>query len=260
MSYCDHPSIKMREKVSSLCVPLFERFNMTGFCYDMSFSGGELSVLTDNINNFESLYACEYTPICSDASGRTIESGVYTLNLLSKNSADEAFYTEKFESLYETSQIIHIVDRGNLFDEMVTFSFDMHKDKFDYFVLNDLPQLKSFVRYFKESMKNEIAFIQKKEHRLYFPDLLAGNMLHACLDKREDQKILCLIREDGQEVIIPPQQAACLTLLATGQSVKQIASALFLSTRTVEHYLAAVRTKLSCNSLLTLMSKYGDQL
>lgn len=260
MSYLEHPSAKMVQKVKQLYLPLSERYNINGFCYDMSFRGGELSLLTDNIQNFESLYSREYTPICSNASGRTVDTGVYTLQLLCKNSVDEDFFTKKFESLYETNQIIHMINRGKAFDEMFTFTFSMHNNEFEYFILNNLAQLKGFIHYFKESMKNEIALVQRKENRIHFPNLLEGSAHDMPLHTHDNTSELCILLENGQSIFLTAQQSACLKLLINDKSVKQIAAELFLSPRTVEHYLIAVRRKLSCRSLLTLISKYGDQI
>lgn len=51
------------------------------------------------------------------------------------------------------------------------------------------------------------------------------------------------------------RQAECLSYLAKGMSLKQIASALGLSPRTVEHYLDAVKMKLNCANRYELVKK-----
>lgn len=51
------------------------------------------------------------------------------------------------------------------------------------------------------------------------------------------------------------RQIDCLVCLVKGMSVKQIAKQLELSPKTVEHYLAAIRKKLHCNSRYELISK-----
>ena len=51
------------------------------------------------------------------------------------------------------------------------------------------------------------------------------------------------------------RQKECLYYLCKGMSIKQIAKALKLSPRTVEHYLEAVREKLACHSRAQLIEK-----
>lgn len=259
MSYLEHPSIKLRDKVTQLCTPLFEYFDLTGFCYDMSFTGGDLSMLTDNIELFETYYSRDLNPVCSNGFGRTLAPGIYTTRMLKDKHNDEIPFSY-LSSLYKTSLGIHIVDHVDGYDEMTSFGCKMSFDDFDYFVLNHQVQLKNFVRYFRHALRAEITELAKKENRLHFPDLLTHSIDQVTLHKREDLKELRLLLETGHEVIIPPQQAACLKLLKAELSVKQIAATLFLSTRTVEHYLTAARARLSCKSILTMMCKYGDQL
>lgn len=259
MNILNHPTATMRQKIKQRCAPLFDRFDITGFCYDMSFIDGEASMLTDNIELFETYYSGDFNPVCSNASGRILAPGIYTAKMLYEKNEDKAPFAY-LESLYKTPLGIHIVEHLDGYDEMVTFLFSLSSNDFDFFILNHQIQLKNFVRYFREALHAEIAEVSKKENRLYFPELLEVDTHQICLDRREDTKSLHLILEDGKEVIIPPQQAACLKLLISGKAIKQIASALFLSTRTVEHYLASARTKLSCRSILTLITKYGDQV
>jgi DNA-binding CsgD family transcriptional regulator len=52
---------------------------------------------------------------------------------------------------------------------------------------------------------------------------------------------------------ISKQQTACLKQFAMGCSYKQIGSTLGLSTRTVEHYLNAVKLKLNCETRAELI-------
>lgn len=259
MNTVNHPSVTMCQKVKNLCDPLFDRFDITGFCYDMSFTGGELSMLTDSIEFFETYYSGDFNPVCSNASGRMLTPGIYTTKMLQEKNKDKTPFVY-LDSFYKTPLGIHIVERFGGYDEMTTFCFSLSPDDFDYFILNHQIQLKNFVLYFREALRAEITEASKKENRLHFPDLLDGDTHQACLDRCERPKSLHLILEDGREVIIPPQQAACLKLLIAGKAIKQIAAALFLSIRTVEHYIAAVRTKLSCHSAYTLISKYGDQI
>ena len=63
-----------------------------------------------------------------------------------------------------------------------------------------------------------------------------------------------------QPVHLSPQQTKCVLLLAQGQSNKQIAKALGLSPRTIEHYLLQIRWLLHCDSRKELLTLFYNQL
>jgi DNA-binding CsgD family transcriptional regulator len=52
------------------------------------------------------------------------------------------------------------------------------------------------------------------------------------------------------------RQLECLDLLAKGMTYKQIAANLGLSSRTIEHYIEAIKIKLNCESRHALIAKY----
>lgn len=60
-------------------------------------------------------------------------------------------------------------------------------------------------------------------------------------------------------VRLSDQQAACLKLLAQGKTSKEIARALGISNRTVEHYMAKTMELLGCSSSKELIALYHDQ-
>jgi DNA-binding CsgD family transcriptional regulator len=259
MNYTEHPCVKMYQKVQELCVPLVERFNITGFCYDMSFSGAELSMLTDNLNLFEAYYRREFNPVCSNSSGRALAPGLYTTSMLFNKNEDKRSFSY-LRSLYQTPFGVHLIERVNGYDEMVSFGVNMPAESFEYFVLNHQVHLKNFARYFRESLIGTIGQLTNKENRLYFPDLLTGTEQSTPLKTVHQNNGLCIILDNGQSVSLTPQQSACLKLLIQGNTMKQIAVALYLSIRTVEHYLTAARNRLHCTNLLTLVSRYGNQI
>lgn len=249
----------MSQQVEVLCSPLFERFNITGFCYDMSFSGGELSMLTDNLQLFESFYSRDFNPVCSNDKGRTLIPGLYTTSMLFNENEDKRSFSY-IESLFQTSFGVHFIERVNGYDEMVSFALDMTPKSFDYFILNHQVHLKNFTRYFRESMSETIGQLTNKENRLFFPDVLTNSKQQSALDTHNKTQATSIILANGISITLTPQQSACLKLLIEDKSLKEIARELFLSTRTVEHYLSATRNKLSCSTLLSLVNKYGDQI
>lgn len=259
MNYSNHLSVKSSQEVQELCTHLVERFNITGFCYDMSFPDGELSMLTDNLSLFESFYSRDFNPVCSNNKGRTLIPGLYTTSMLFNKNEDKRSFTY-IESLFQTSFGVHFIERLNGYDEMVSFALDMTPESFDYFILNHQVHLKNFIRYFRESMSETIGQLTNKENRLFFPDVLTNTKQQNTMDTHNKTKTASIILANGLSVTLTPQQSACLKLLIEDKSLKEITKELYLSTRTVEHYLSAARNKLSCSTLLSLVNQYGEQI
>lgn len=262
MKLAEHFSVQSISSVYDFCGPLRDRFDLTAFCYDMSFPGAELSILSDCIELFEPYYSRELTPICSNASGRTVDSGVYTAKMLYKKHVGHE-NLGCFKTLCKSEFGLHIINRINGYDEVATFAFSMYEDEFEHFVLNNLEKLKNFVRCFRRTMHPRIMVVQQKENRLHFPDLLAINGLDIAdgnQAKKVQEKNLIIDRDDGVEMMLPPQQSTCLKLLIEGKSIKEVASQMMLSPRTVENYFFVIREKLQCHSLTALVGRYGDQL
>lgn len=258
MSLNNHPSIRFNRSVYDFCGSLRDAFDLTCFCYDLSFPGGGLSILTDQAQVFEPYYFRELLPVCSDASGRALSNGIYTTKQLARSSENKKEF-DFFEKVSRSPHGIHCVERKQKMQEMISFSFAMTDEEFEHFLLNDFFRIKGFIRYFKARMCNEIGLMQEEESRLYFPDLLEQETeATSTAQYKEPSKVIHL--EDGGAVRLSTQQWACIRLVIEGHSVKQTATLLQLSPRTVENYLAIIRDKLYCSSLIALAGRYGDQI
>jgi hypothetical protein len=259
MRFSEHPASQLVDSVYDRCAPLRERFNLVGFCYDLSFPGGELSTLMDSHYTLEPYYFRELNPICSDVSGRAIEDGIYTLTGMVNKDEHPDVCLSNFKSFYKTDLGIHFLNRLQGCDEMFSFAFSMTEAEFDHFILNNMAKLKNFARYFRQNMQKEIALVSQKENRFFFPDLLEMPAA-PCPAASFQEKPLQIDLDDGSQVSLSSQQSACLKLLVEGKNIKEVAAELHLSVRTVENYLAIIRDKLRCPSLMTLLGKYGEQL
>lgn len=258
MSLNSHPSTRFSRSVYDACGPLRDAFDLSCFCYDLSFPGGGLSILTDQARIFEPYYFRELLPVYSDASGRTLANGVYTTKQLARTSENKKEF-DFFEKVSRSQHGIHVVERKEKMQEMISFSFAMTDEEYEHFLLNDFFRIKGFIRYFKAQMRDELGLMQEEESRLHFPDLLEVESSSPPIAKYEEPaKVIHL--EDGSTVRLSPQQWTCLKLVIEGHSIKEAAALLQLSPRTVENYLAVIRDKLYCSSLIALAGRYGDQI
>lgn len=97
--------------------------------------------------------------------------------------------------------------------------------------------------------KNSLTFF---EHGLYQGKPVVSRNFKSPLLGKNGQSIgtigICVLVTEKSLISLTPQQTACLKHLALGYTHKQIANALGLSHKTVEHYLGAIKVKLNCNT------------
>jgi shikimate kinase len=78
-------------------------------------------------------------------------------------------------------------------------------------------------------------------------------------DFTSPEDIILMNRYTNKPIKLTTQQARCLRLLAVGNTNKQIAKLLNLSTRTVENYFDRIRTLLDCHTSKELIVLYHSQ-
>jgi len=95
-------------------------------------------------------------------------------------------------------------------------------------------------------------------------DISTTNMFNWCLALNQfDQKfisaknkpVIYLLNQAHSPLPLSKQQQACVFLLVRGKSMKEIASILNLSVRTVESYFVMIKLKLGCNNKSQIIEK-----
>jgi DNA-binding CsgD family transcriptional regulator len=95
-------------------------------------------------------------------------------------------------------------------------------------------------------------------------DISGTNMFNWCLALNQyDQKLACsknkpviyILNQEHSPLPLSKQQQACVFLLMRGKTMKEIASILNLSVRTVESYFALIKLKLGCNNKSQIIEK-----
>jgi len=130
--------------------------------------------------------------------------------------------------------------------------------------LSNIDALKAFIRYFKNTAETA------KELSSWCDIKFKIENNHADIELPSDQMIISndvnrneFFNEIGVEnkfSQLSPQQLKCFSLLVKGACIKQIASELNLTYRTVEHYLGHTRAKLKCRSTKELIARYASQI
>ncbi|MBN2261066.1 MAG: response regulator transcription factor [Clostridiales bacterium] len=123
--------------------------------------------------------------------------------------------------------------------------------------LNNINHFKKFCLYFKTQASEHIEF-HRKNTMLMPPSCVATI---ATLSKKKlalDEIKKYYIDHNHQEIALTPREFECYKLLATGCSMKMIASRLDISIKTVEFHLNNIKSKLGVHSKYRLIQLFFE--
>lgn len=125
----------------------------------------------------------------------------------------------------------------------------------NHFYLNNMDKIKNIRAQFLFQASNLIK--KAEEERLLLAQPIYLPIL--CSPALHNRPCSLSHKNINVSLNIPPQRAQCLEHLAQGKSSKEIAKAMNLSPRTIDHYLAILRKELSCRSSRALITCYNNQ-
>lgn len=125
----------------------------------------------------------------------------------------------------------------------------------DEHLLNELPLLKQFIKQFHEENNKIFKIIYDNQVDLasHIGSAFYENAMQSSMQKNRDD----FLRKIGFERLLSlsHQEKRVLKELASGFPAQHIAKGLFLSKRTIEHYIENIRNKLSIDSRVELIEK-----
>ncbi len=145
------------------------------------------------------------------------------------------------------------------------FATNTSQSSINQFYINNIDLLNLFIRYFKANVEKNysLSFAYQIKFNIdtkaKFTLLSDINTFNTPTDKDNFLKELNLNKFNNFMIRLTPQQSKCVKLLLDGYSVKQIACHMKLSKRTIENYLARVRSRLGCRSSREMMTRYFSQ-
>ena len=255
-------AIQAIKRIQSICTSLTSN-GIVSFTHDISFPKGELSTVTTDEAVFKYWFNHRLPAICTDDNGRMLDPGVYFGNFLEDHYEDCAQGASIMRSITKATEIVSILETDTDCQHLYTFSFNLGGNELLHWLINNVHQLKNFIEYYKHSGKDIIDEAKKPTNRIVLPIIKEKlSTTKSCLSvfntKQMMQKIIH--KETKIPIFLAKQQSICLTLLMQGKTAKEIALAMNLSYRTVQHYLARIRQILGCASSRELILLYGNQL
>lgn len=243
----------MREIWGSLNLP-----KLIGFCHDISFQKGELSMLSTHEAVFNLWFKKKFPAIFVNENGRTLEPGVYLGITLDQKDELAGELRSLFLSQYPaSSQSVHIVEQGNDCQNLYSFVFNQPQSAFLHWIVNHVHLLQNFVAHYKYSAHELICEIQRPDNRIRLP---IDNIKAKEISKLDSFNTKLIHKDTKYPIFLAKQQSICLSLLFEGLTAKEIAERMNLSFRTVQHYLARIRQIVGCATNKEIFIKYGRQI
>ena len=239
----------------------------TNFMHNITFNDGQISMMMGNQDVFLDFYRNKIPTFCTDASGRTLDDGVYINKTLEGTRYDCALLMPRFiktgkkygENYGKNS--IHIVIREDDCQHFYCLFFDLDEYEFLQWVINNGCFINDYICNYNRTARDTIIEAKAPENRIVLPTASDFFPTVSLGEKRSSNALTQVFHKQlNMPVHLTKRQGDCLSLLAEGKTAREIATQLGISHRTVECYFDTIRKQLGCASNKKLIAEYGEQL
>jgi DNA-binding CsgD family transcriptional regulator len=251
------------DHIDRLKKTFLSHFYIKGFIHDITYGKGQFSILTHDKAYLKYFYENQSPGVFTDESGRVLPDGIFFTHMLPLTD-EQTGLLQKFTNTFETEYLLHIVKHEKNLQNTYSFMLHCNENQLLVFVANKLPQLRRFIAIYERQCKQDIEFVMSEKNHLVLPyspgkvDEISV-LLQSCLVDEEpchDKDLLIPHALDNQLVKLTEQQGRCFQLLLQGRTAKDIAQAMNLSYRTIQHYTASIYERLGLESSRELIAHY----
>lgn len=235
----------------------FEKIGMINFMHDITFGNNQISMLVED-HQIVSFYNQNKIPmLCTNEFGRTLSDGFY-INKVLENQYEDCSVLMPFmirvgkqfhQSFGKNS--LHIVVNEPRCQHLYSLFFNLNENDFLHWIINNGNLLNDFLANYNHTANDIILEAKSEKNRIHLPNS------NSSITKTK--RIGILHKTSNILIQLSTQQERCVRFLMQGKSIKEIALAMDLSPRTIEHYLARARAILGCSSYRELITSYIDQ-
>lgn len=170
------------------------------------------------------------------------------------------------KSIFGYENGVTLIEDKEGFREAFCFYSTSNNHAMNHFYINQIDSIKKMKQYF---LFQSVELIQQAEQdRLLFKhpifpqqsDLTRVDGHTEFGTKNSISPIYVFHRKTGLPIQLTPQRSQCLLYLMEGKSTKEIAQAMSLASKTVDHYLEFLRKELDCRSSKELIIHYAHQV
>jgi len=163
------------------------------------------------------------------------------------------------------------------FRETISFYSTSDNHAINYFYINKTDELRKVKEYFllqaatliQEAERERLLMpfslycqrnVEENTCDLKFDAYVTGKKFQLSSMDNFSQRICLIHKKTHLPMQLSPQRGQCFLLLLEGKSIKEIAFAMNLNPKTIEHYLELLRKELGCRSSKELIAFYSEQL
>jgi DNA-binding CsgD family transcriptional regulator len=258
-------SITAVANIKTITAPL-RQFGICHFNHDITFGNDKMAMLTDNSELFKLYYDQQLPVICTNETGRILDTGIYLTKSLAHENKTIANIIAILDKKYNFHNSLLVIERENDCQHMFTLTSPLDEHTFLNKIINNLDNIKNFLEFYKISAKDIIRKAKEPRHQIGiinstdFDKTTNANLSPSLVNIKLSTELELRHKDTNKILTLTVKQSECLKLLLKSYSAKEIARAMNLSHRTIEHYIEYLRGKLNCRNAKELIANYSPQI
>lgn len=226
-----HPTFLLENKVKEFCAPFFAEHKFNHFQYARLYADGSMGCLFSNAGPFRQFIDLDYPSLSSFKEDE--HQGKQTYWFL----WDEELPWLPVKMVRDCHNIHHgltLLRRSKNYYDMIAVAMPEERLNAGSYYLSRLKAIEQFVQSFEQNNKDLLDAVMPNP--LVLPEHTWDRNLHKILSQNSRFAVAGNTYVTGQEL-------ACLRLLLSGLTYKEIAAMLTLSSRSVETYIARAKQR-----------------
>jgi len=242
---------KLSPQIKKICEPIFKNYGIYSFAYNKIFKNSSCLFLTSGFDKCIK----KYLELIANRSFQALANHAYIREKGYFLWSKEAISQDVFLSLSYEFNIWHgltIYKKGLDSTEFFSFAFHKNASEKTNFYINNLFILEEFCAYFKEVAKDIVACSDQSKLAMIQNGVSPTLFLpEKYITPSTDDIFLNFLRKNmlskKTKVKFSNREFQCITHIAHGKTIKDIARILNISPRTVESYIENVKNKTGLN-------------
>lgn len=255
---------RYNNEIKKFCAPLFRNFGFNCLFYHHISTDGYATSFCSDIESFEYYFHNQLYKINPYARHPDhFQSGIHLIPDINDNAYQEAIRNEADQ--FDLAYRVIVLEKTELGCQGFSFATSQNTPSASSsYILNHLPILQSFIRYFKQENENMLKNLLSEPHSLKKAIGKEFDLKPKIMPSSpSSQKKIELLKQMGivhstDETLLSPRELECMRCLLNGYTSAQTATLLDLSKRTVEHYIENVKLKTNCYTKLDLFQKFRE--
>lgn len=245
----NHLFFTVENTMRQICDNMLSPVGIVYFNYLRYYNDGSCYLLSTHEKAIKDIFE-NNVPVAAPVSEKYIKNN-FNYFLLPIGSYDK--YLHRMKVNLNLEYFINLIDRYNNYFELFCFGSRSNHSEIVNFYINNMNFLEKFKFYFKDKAADLIR--TGEQNKVILPEIMKPP--YQGLENNSDHFFLRNhIKSRHGDVELTQRQYDCLAQLAAGRTAKEAARQLGISHRTVENYLANLKSILDCNRKSQLVDIY----